>query len=111
MKQDELYVMHMLEAIEAIEEYCGTINMETFLKDRKTKDAVLRNLQVIGEAARKLSDHFRASISQVDWPGIISLRNRVVHEYFSVDFKIVWYIITEEMAPLYAAIKKNKKGL
>lgn len=108
MKHDAPYVAHILDAIEAVQEYCA-IPKQEFLNDRKTKDAVLRNFQVIGEAAKKLSDTFRQQTTDVDWPGIISLRNRVVHECFSVDYEIVWHIATEEMAPLHAALHTHSK--
>jgi uncharacterized protein with HEPN domain len=108
MKSDSAYIAHILEAIDAIDEYCAT-SQQDFLKDRKTKDAVLRNFQVIGEAARKLSDDFRKRVSAVEWSGIISLRNRIVHEYFDVDFEIVWLIAKHELSPLRNAIINAEK--
>jgi uncharacterized protein with HEPN domain len=71
-----------------------------FAKDTKTIDAVIRNLEVIGEAARQVPDIIKQKYSDIPWKELIGLRNRVVHEYFGVDFEIVWEIITNDLPDL-----------
>uniref|UniRef100_A0A7V5XGL9 DUF86 domain-containing protein n=1 Tax=Thermodesulfobacterium geofontis TaxID=1295609 RepID=A0A7V5XGL9_9BACT len=76
---------------------------EQFLEDEKTKDAVVRNLEVIGESAYKIPEEIREEFSHIPWTQIISLRNRLIHGYFSIDYRIVWEIIKTDIPKL----KKN----
>jgi uncharacterized protein with HEPN domain len=65
------------------------LDCDTFVKDDKTIDAVVRNLEIIGEAANRLPENFRAQLSEIEWRQIIGLRNRIVHDYFNIDVEIV----------------------
>ena len=73
---------------------------EEFLQDGKTQDAVVRNLEVIGEAARFIPEDIRQRHPEVPWPQMIALRNRLIHGYFVVDYEIVWDIVTNELPAL-----------
>ena len=66
---------------------------ESFYRDKKTKDAVVRNFEIIGEAARQVSSDFKAEHSEIEWREISDLRNKIIHEYFGVDYVILWEII------------------
>lgn len=83
----------MSEAIRRIFLYTQNMGFEEFSKDQKTTDAVLRNLQILGEAANKVSKETKKKIPEIEWTKIVRSRNIVVHEYFGVDFEIVWRII------------------
>jgi uncharacterized protein with HEPN domain len=75
------------------------------MADQKTKDAVVRNFEIIGEAASKLPNEFRKDNSQIDWPGVIGFRNILVHDYFGIDYRILWTIKTEHLPKLKKEIR------
>lgn len=90
----------MLERVLRIEGYVAGLDREGFLNDNRTADAVVRNLEVIGEAARNLDGEFIQRHFAVPWRRIAGLRNRVVHEYFDVDLLLVWEIVQAEVPAL-----------
>lgn len=98
-------IQDMLDAIDGIEEFINGISEDVFLTDRKTQAAVERYLEILGEAANKLSDDFRLKYDYMQWHRIISLRNRIIHAYFNVDKRIVWNIITNFIPPLKHDLK------
>lgn len=102
----KLFLEDILESIELIESYVANMNFEEFKKDRKTIDAVIRNFEIIGEAARNIPEEIRNKFTDIDWKGIIGLRNRVVHEYFGVSLTIVWEIIKSDLPVLKDKIKQ-----
>jgi uncharacterized protein with HEPN domain len=81
------------------------LSYEQFISDDKTVDAVVRNLQVIGEAADRLPSDFKAKHPGVDWKRVRGFRNRLVHEYFGIDYSIVWNIIDKNLDELLKNIK------
>ena len=99
-RADRLLVEDMLESMGRIAGYTAGMGREEFLSDRKTIDAVVRNLEVVGEAASRLTDAARNRRSDIEWPLIIALRNRIVHEYFGIDSEIVWEIIAHDLPAL-----------
>jgi uncharacterized protein with HEPN domain len=84
-----LLVEDIWEAIEKIDRYVAGLDHDTFIKDDKTIDSVVRNLEIIGEAANRLPEDFRAQHTEIEWRKIIGLRNRIVHDYFNIDVEIV----------------------
>jgi len=88
------------DAIARIERYISGLSREAFLADDKTGDAVVRNLEIIGEAARRLPEDFTQSHPDIPWQKIVGLRHRIVHEYFGVDMKIVWQICRDDLSAL-----------
>jgi uncharacterized protein with HEPN domain len=90
----------MIEAISRIAEYTSDLTRETFLADRMRIDAVVRNLEIIGEAAKRMTEETRNRTPDIEWRQIIGLRNRVVHEYFGVDTEIAWQIVSHDLTPL-----------
>lgn len=98
MSRDEcLYLDDILLAIAKIREYSAGMNFDSFSTDCKTQDAVVRNLEIIGEAAGHLSAVSRTSHPEVDWRKIIGLRNILVHEYFGVSVQILWDVIENKL--------------
>ena len=79
---------------------------EAFGSDRKTQDAVVRNLEVIGEASHSLSDELKARPNDIEWSKIIAFRNILAHEYFGVSIPIVWDIVQNKLDPLREACTK-----
>ena len=92
-----LLVEDIWEAIEKIERYVSGLNHDTFVKDDKTVDSIVRNLEIIGEAANRLSESFKTQHPEIEWRKIIGLRHRIVHDYFNIDVEIVWEIIQKDL--------------
>jgi uncharacterized protein with HEPN domain len=99
-KDDTVYLRHILDAIEQVQEYLKGVSIERFLQRRLLQDGVVRRLEIIGEASRNLSDELRQRYPEVPWRQIIGLRNRITHAYFDVDLHIVWEIAQDDLLPL-----------
>ena len=92
-----LLIEDIWEAVEKVERYVSGMDHDAFVKDEKTVDSVVRNLEIIGEAANRLPQNFKTQHSEIKWPKIIGLRHRIVHDYFNIDVEIVWQIIQEDL--------------
>lgn len=99
-REPKLLIGDILDSAEKIKEYTANLSFDDFLEDSKTVDAVIRNFEIIGEAARRLPKDFKKSYSSVNWSRIIGFRNRIVHDYFGIDYKIVWRIIKNNLDQL-----------
>lgn len=93
----KVYLQDILEASRKIRKYTSGLTFRSFASDEKTLDAVVRNLEVIGEACKKIPDEIRAHHPQIEWKRIASLRDILVHEYFGVDPEIIWDIVTNKL--------------
>jgi uncharacterized protein with HEPN domain len=91
----KIYFLHILEAIEKLELVANTTTKDEFLSDWLKQDAVLKNFIVIGEAISQIDEEIKQKFPDVDWRGAKSMRNFIVHEYFSVDNNFVWETIFE----------------
>lgn len=100
-----LLVQDMLEAALKIESYTLNYCFDDFINDDKTSDAVVRNFEIIGEAASRVNPDFQDENSGVPWKKLKGYRNRLIHEYFGVDYKIVWDIIQDELPDLIGEIR------
>jgi len=109
-KKYKFYLEDIEEAINKIVEYTKGYDKERFLSDKKTIDAVLRNLSIIGEAANHIPKEIQNKHPKIDWPAVIGLRNRIIHDYFGIDHDIIWYIIKEELFSLLVEIKGAIRG-
>lgn len=94
------YLNDILESIADIREFTAGMNRESFCNDKKTIKAVVRSLEVIGEAVNKVPQHIRARYPEIPWQETIAMRNRLIHEYFGVDLEIVWQTIEEDLGLL-----------
>ena len=106
----KLFVEDILESIELIENYIGNLEFNDFRKDRKTLDAVVRNFEIIGEASNYIPDYIKEKHADVDWIGIVGLRNRMAHEYFGISLEIVWNIVKQELPKLQNQMKQILEG-
>lgn len=100
-----LIVLDMLEAIRKVERYTAGLTFEKFESNEMVADAVVRNLEVIGEAARHIPDKLRAQYGEVAWHRVVGFRNIVIHEYFDVDLGIVWTIATTQLPTLKRVLR------
>ncbi len=92
MKSDRAYVLHIRDAIGRIEEYCR-VGREEFLTTPHWQDAVIRQLEVIGEASKRLSPELRDAHPEIPWRRICGLRDVLIHDYMAVDLEAVWNIV------------------
>lgn len=92
-----LYLSDIREAIEKIDEFVKPMSFEAFSRDARTIDAVVRNIEVIGEAARHIPENLRLAYPTVPWKQIVGARAKVVHEYFGIDIEIIWKTIQEDL--------------
>lgn len=97
---DSVYLQHILEAISRINGYVKDIDYDQFKKDEKTVRAVLYDLAVIGEAARKISDEFRNKHPEIPWKMIWDMRNVLIHDYTGVEYPTVWKTIQKDIPDL-----------
>ena len=96
----KVHLEDILEAIHKIRAYTAGMSLPTFAADAKTFDAVVRNLEIIGEAAKGLPEPVRAQHAEIDWKRIAGLRNILIHEYFGVDATIIWDIVQNKLTAL-----------
>lgn len=87
-----LLIEDILESCNKIADYTRDISFDSFVSDPKTVDAVIRNFEIIGEAANRLPEEYKNAHPEVDWFRISGFRNRIVHDYFGIDYSIVWQI-------------------
>jgi uncharacterized protein with HEPN domain len=100
-----LYVEDIFEAVNKIERYTKGLNFDAFVGNDMIVDAVVRNLQIIGEAAKNIPEDVRNQHSEIPWKRMIGLRNIAVHEYFGVDLGIIWEIVTKNLPETKPKIK------
>lgn len=99
------------EAIKRIESYTLRMNYQDFLKDIKTQDAVIRNLEIIGEAVKNLSKKLKGKYKDIDWKNIAGMRDKIIHFYFGVNWEIVWDVIQKRLSDINKKIESALKAL
>ena len=95
-----VFVRHMLDAVARVERYVAGVELEVFLADEILQDAVVRQLEILGEAAGRISSPTCHRHPDIPWPKVTGLRHRLIHYYFGVDFKLVWKVATVEITDL-----------
>ncbi len=101
------FLRDIQEAADRILTYTQGMSYEQFMHDTKTQDAVVRNLEILGEATKNLSPQLRAAYPDVPWRGMAGIRDRLIHDYFGVNYDIVWDIATTELPSLRTQIGKS----
>ena len=104
-RESALYLQDIVSSLKKIEEYIKGLSFEQFSQDEKTIDAVVRNLEIIGEAANNIPKVFQDEHTTIPWEKMVSIRNKVLHEYFGVDEDILWKTVTEDLPPLQAELQ------
>ena len=106
-----LYLEDIVSAINKIGKYTKRLSFNRLKKDGKTIDAVIRNLEIIGEASKHLPREIKEKYSNIPWKEIVGMRNKVIHEYFGVDVDILWDTINEDIPALKRKIRVLKSAL
>jgi len=111
-RTDKEFVLDMYVACERILNYTSGMKFEDFVNDQKTIDAVIRNVEILGEATKNLSADFRAQFHEIEWNLIARTRDKLIHYYFGLDVEVLMQIIKRDIPALKEKLKEviNKKG-
>jgi uncharacterized protein with HEPN domain len=109
-RTDRDFLSDIREAIHRIATYVAGMSYETFIADVKTQDAVIRNLEIIGEATKNLSEELLRKYPDIPWKSVAGVRDRLIHHYFGVNLDIVWQIATAELPQVSSILEKNKEA-
>lgn len=105
-KLPEEYLKHILKEAEYLEAEAKSLTLADLVKDETRMRAFARSLEIIGEAAKKVSEEFRSANPDIDWKAMAGMRDRLIHDYFGVDYEIVWDVVTNEIPKLKAQIEE-----
>ena len=100
MAKDKLYIKHILDAIAAIEQFIQSVEFEGFVENKLLQDGVVRELEIIGEASKKLSPDFKDLHNEFPWQDMAGMRDKLIHEYFGVDLVVVWETVKQDLPNL-----------
>ncbi|MEW5921684.1 MAG: DUF86 domain-containing protein [Bacillota bacterium] len=103
-REPKVYLRDILDSIRKIERYKVRVNQATFKEDELVQDGIIRNLEIIGEAVKKMPDSMKQGSSGLDWKKIAGLRDVLIHGYFTVDLDIVWDIVQNKVPELKAEV-------
>ena len=104
--RDKERLEHIIQAVERIKRYTKGISYESFIADDTIYYAVVKNIEIIGEAANMLTSDFQAAHPETPWKMIKGMRNYIVHEYFQIDNNVVWSVVTKNLSELETQISK-----
>lgn len=106
LPDDIARVHHMLESSIEATEFLGEIVFKDFQKNRMLGNAIVRSLEVVGEAASQISQNFKDEHPEIEWKVIVGMRNRLIHAYFDIDYWVVWQTIHQDLPPVIENLKK-----
>jgi len=108
MDKDKAYILHILDEIENIKQFLLGVDFDALINDIKTAKAIERSLEIIGEAAKNLSEKFKEETKEIPWREVVGLRDKIIHHYFDVDYKTIWDIIQNDLLELEKVLRKYK---
>lgn len=110
-RDPDLLIGDMPECCTNIFEYTNGMTIHDFISDKKTRDAVLRNFEVLGEAAKRIPESVRLTNTEIEWRKLSDFRNVLIHDYFGINYEIVWNIITGYLPQQFALLKNLAANL
>lgn len=110
-EDSKIYIDHILENVKDIEEFSKNLTKNKLLKDKLRQKAIIRSIEIIGEAVKNLPESFKKNYSQLPWRKIAGTRDRIIHHYFGVDLDIIWEIIKKDLPTLKKQIQIIKEEL
>ncbi|CAD5922150.1 HepT-like ribonuclease domain-containing protein [Planktothrix agardhii] len=99
------YVCHIADEIDYLLELSAGLERDSFLEDKTLKRSFVRSLEIIGEATKKLPDDFRQQYSQISWKQMAGMRDKLIHDYFGVDYNLVWEVVINQIPLLHQQIQ------
>jgi uncharacterized protein with HEPN domain len=111
IKDDIVYLNHIMDAISRIEEYVHGLTYDNFIEKYLIQDGVIRQIQVIGEATKKISDNTRGKYPDIPWKDIAGMRDKLIHDYFGIDLDAVWDTVEKDIPVLKDEIQAVIKEL
>lgn len=105
-RTDKLLLEDMLKATSRVLKYTAGFDEQLFLEQEQTIDSVVRNIQIIGEAATRISKEFKEVHPEIEWPGIVGMRHRLVHDYFEVEERLIWRVIETKLPDLSEQLRR-----
>jgi uncharacterized protein with HEPN domain len=109
-KEDGIFINHILDSIGAIEEFSLGLTEKEFSLNRLKQSAIIREIEVIGEAVKNISEEIKKANKNINWKGIVGARDKMIHHYFGVDLKIIWKILKEDIPVLKKQILEIKEN-
>lgn len=106
MRDDQVYLAHIMDALQQIATYTAGMDYEAFLENRLVQDGVIRQFEVIGEATKNLSERLRNQYSFIPWKDLAGFRDKLIHQYFGVDLALVWKSVEQDAPTLKEGILK-----
>ncbi len=111
MRDHRLYIKDILAAMESIEAFTEGMTLKAFQADDKTASAVMRKLEIIGEAAKQVPDEVRAAYPDIPWKEMAGMRDRLIHSYFGVDYRLVWATVKKRLPQVKPHIQRMLRDL
>ncbi|WP_319508792.1 DUF86 domain-containing protein [uncultured Methanolobus sp.] len=111
MKDPEVFLMHIMDSIEKIEDFTNDKTKEDFLEDIQLQDATIRRIEIIGEASKNIPDEFKTQYPAVPWSEMARTRDKLIHGYFGVDLQLTWDIIQYDLPELKEKMHQILEGL
>lgn len=110
-KEPIIFIEHILENIEDIESFTKKVCKESFLENKEKQNAVIRSLEIIGEAVKNIPQNIKIKYSKIPWKEIAGTRDKISHHYFGVDLELIWKIVKENLPDLKKQMLKIKENL
>ena len=111
MKEPIIFIEHILENIEDIENFTENVDKNDFLENKEKQNAVIRSLEIIGEAVKSIPQKIKIKYKSIPWKEIAGTRDKIIHHYFGVDLELVWKIVQENISNLKGQILEIKRDL
>jgi len=105
MKDDLVYIEHIQSSIDRIRSYAEGFDYDSFLQNQVVQDAIVRQLEIIGEATKRISNQYRNKYPQIPWKVMAGMRDKLIHDYIDVDFRMVWSTTTVDIPELHRLLK------